>query len=60
MSVHQSNIAMLRALGKSIAKGAKDCGDERNALLLARLSKAHTEAADDLEAQETAMRERVI
>jgi hypothetical protein len=60
MSVHQSNIAMLRALRRSFAAKSRASGQfALNADLMGRMAVSFEEAADDLERQEAAQREKL-
>ena len=54
MSVLAPHIRAARALAEAFAFEANECGDERNALLLVRMSASYTRAADDLQAQQQA------
>ncbi len=57
MSIHQSNIAMLRALHRSFTGKAKASAPGDNGDLMGRMAIGFREAADDLERQETALRD---
>lgn len=52
MSALTPQIKSHRAMAEAFGASAADCGDERNALLLARLGQVHGIVADALEAGE--------
>lgn len=51
MSALIGHMKAMRALAQGYARAAERCGDEANALLLARISQAHVVAAEILEEQ---------
>lgn len=51
MSALDAHAQAARIMGRVFGEAAEDCGDEGNALLLARLSWSYTTAAERMEAE---------